>query len=465
MLMIQEIIEDDQSKGKNAAHRVQCAGAYPAQSDGRICARNMIRGFLFSVAVGVSLAAASGSAFAQTGGPLPPAPVGPQTLNDIMVYMTASNCAALGATPGKDLGATLSALCSGVGGGGSVPTAGSGAAGTQGSDSSIAQSRALRRRLEQLRGKNDNQTAENQTASLVGLQIAQESFSSERWGVFVSGDYEIRDRDRTTFEDAYDSDLWSVTAGADYRLNDALTAGIALNAGKQSGDFSEGGDFDTKTYGIALYGAFYPASLEGFFADLALGYGRKSYEVSRFLSGVYNSIPVTGTLASDTNGNEFSSRLQLGKDFASGRFTFGPRAGLNYLFTKIDGTTESGITGLELRYHDRTVQSLQTTVGFQGSMAFSAGFGVISPQVSAEWVHEFKSDQQSIDVNFAEDLRPDPVMFSFANEKPDRDYFNTRAGLVFGFTGGVQAFVEGRALLGHDYFKSYGGALGIRLEL
>lgn len=397
-------------------------------------------------------------------------PANAQTLSEQLVSLTNDGCQGLGippsSIPNPDLGPQMQITClftsAGPGSGGGTNSASGGSSGGGG-----AGSYAVRRRLKELReGEDDDkQASENQVASLAETSIAQESFSSGKFSLFISGDFDVSNRDTTTFESGYDSNIWAVTVGGDYRITDALTAGIAANIGQQSGDFSSGGEFDTTTYGAVVYASYYPTALPGYFADLVLGYARKNFEVDRFTNGIFNGVTTLGISSSDTNGNELSSRLLLGKDFASGRFTFGPRAGVNFQVTDIDEATETGTTGLELVYDKRTVESLQSVLGVQATTAISTGIGVISPQLAFEWVHEFRSDQEGIDARFAQDLRPNPAKFSFQNEKPDRDVFNTRLGLVLVLPKGIQAFAEGRALVGHSFFTTFGGAIGMRLEL
>lgn len=404
-----------------------------------------------------------------------------QTLDQQVVALTRNFCAGLGIPPsgtaspdlGLDLGSICRnpALCTGicppppVMSGPPPAVGGGGAASIAGSSSGLSGFDAVERRKEKLRRKSsDEQESLYQTASLVQVAQQEATFLGERLTAFFSVDFDDRDKSVTAFASGYDSDRLSITAGADYRVTAAFFAGLAINTYRLNGDFAEGGGFHTDSMGAIAYGSY--ATQTGFFADFTVGAAYKGYNVTRFISGVYNSVILDNARTdSDTDGYEVSSRLSLGKDFNAGRFTFGPRAGANYLFTHINGVQEEGTSGLQLVYDERSIDSFQSTVGLQASAAFSTGAGVIQPQVSAEWVHEFLADQQSIDVRFAEDLRPNPTWFSFQTDRPDRDFFNVRAGLVMAFPGGIQGFVEARTILGHDYYDGYGGAVGLRLPL
>ena len=119
---------------------------------------------------------------------------------------------------------------------------------------------------------------------------------------------------------------------------------------------------------------------------------------------------------------------------------------------------------MELKYNDDTVESLKTTVGIRGSAAFSTNFGVLIPEINAEWVHEFMNDQRDIVVQFDQDLRANPSKFSYNNESPDRDYFHVGGGLSILLAHGIQPYVNFQALVGHSYFTDYIGTIGGRVE-
>jgi len=154
-----------------------------------------------------------------------------------------------------------------------------------------------------------------------------------------------------------------------------------------------------------------------------------------------------------------------GYDHPIGRFTIGPRAGVNYSNTKISNFTENGSTGIELKYDDQWINSLQSVLGVQGSAAFSTGVGVLVPQFNANYIHEFANSQRHINVQFAQDLSPTPTRFTFQNDVPVRNYFNLGTGLIMVLPNGWQPFVNFRAMVGNEQFNNYAGTFGLRFEL
>jgi outer membrane autotransporter protein len=159
--------------------------------------------------------------------------------------------------------------------------------------------------------------------------------------------------------------------------------------------------------------------------------------------------------------------------------TFGPRLGVNYRYTTIDRFAEKGKhavicpasavqvcqptsgTGLELAYDKQEERSLTTVAGLFASVAFSTPFGVVVPQATFDYVHEFADDQRVIRFTFVEDLAQ--AKLRFQNDPPDRDYVNVGAGVVFVLARGFSPFVNYRALLGYKDQSSHTVTAGLRV--
>jgi uncharacterized protein YhjY with autotransporter beta-barrel domain len=296
------------------------------------------------------------------------------------------------------------------------------------------------------------------------------SGSQRRWnglGFFASGLAESLNRDNTTFQNGYKSTVLGITAGADYRFSKKLVAGLALSYSNTDGDFrTGGGNFSTNSYGGTLFAAYLPTDRT--FVQVTGGYTRNNYLVARNASGTV--VPIAGGVrtssgiaSSNSNGNVFNLGLLTGYDHPIGRFTIGPRAGVNYSNTKISNYRENGSTGVELTYADQWINSLQSVLGVQGSAALSTGLGVLVPQVNADYIHEFANSQRFINVQFAQDFNR--TQFRFQNDVPVRNYFNLGTGLVMVLPNGWQPFLNFRAMVGNEQFDNYAGMFGLRIEL
>ena len=157
--------------------------------------------------------------------------------------------------------------------------------------------------------------------------------------------------------------------------------------------------------------------------------------------------------------------MLTGYDHPIQNVTIGPRLGFNWSNTHIHNFSEDGNTGLELRYNDQYVNSLQSVVGLQGSAAFGTSVGVFVPQVNADYIHEYANSQRAINVQFVQDLRADATKFTFQNDNPARNYFSLGTGLLAVLPHGIQPFVNFRAMVGSSQFTNYAGTFGLRIEL
>ena len=288
-----------------------------------------------------------------------------------------------------------------------------------------------------------------------------DSTSYEGLSIFVSGDYENKDKDNTAFETGFTSNKGGITAGIDGRIGTQGVIGGAVSYGHTWGDFDhDSGDFNLDSIGALLYGSYYPSDQS--FIDGTIGVAGKSYAINRGftrIGGGGGAPPITPA-AGDTQGLEFTSSLSGGYDFTFGAFTIGPRAGLNYQRTQYNSFTEHGSI-LALQYEDQVEDSLTTSVGAQASYAISTDFGVVVPQVSAAFVHEFLNDQQTIhSVSVATGAAVD-----YQTDDPDRNYANVGAGVVFVLPDGVSPFLNYQAEVANSIETVQTVTLGIRLEL
>ncbi len=383
-----------------------------------------------------------------------------QSLDDIQAALLGNFCSALKGDDFQNFnthaGDQLLNLCvgGGTGGvaGGGPSSSGGGAAGTQTSFVNIA------RRLAKLR---DGQS-EDQNAGGAG-----DDFVSDLGGgmnVFLSGQFEGLDKSNTHYETGYKSDIKGVTGGVDYRFAEWFVGGIAVNYHHWDGNFDNTGGFKSDSLGPILYASFAPT--EHTFADIMLEYAQQWRDRQRFTSfnDTATTVSANGLVGSDYESHRFGANALIGYDHNIGPFTVGPRFRFRYSDLNVNSYTETGSTGLEMRFLDDRITSLQTAVGVQASAAFSSGFGVIVPQVTADWTHEFQNNQRQMSAQFAQDGRSVPTTFQFLSDKPDRDFFHVGAGIAMILPNGIQPFINFEALIGNSLFNNYVGTIGIRLE-
>lgn len=368
-------------------------------------------------------------------------PAGGQGLNDVLNRLLSNSCLGVGDGP---FGPELTAICQATGAAGASPAAAGGTAGAE-TRGGLEEQRLILRRLRERQG-----AASADTPGALGL------------GVFGAVDYQKFDKDTSRFEAGFERDTVGGTVGADYLFRNGLVLGAAFTYAHEFGDYDGiGGGFDHDAYGVLVYGSVVP--LTGLFVDAVAGYTRKEYSFDRRtnLAVANTTFTVAGPVSGDTDGDEFKVGVSTGYDILLGRFTVGPRAGVLYRETTIEGFRESGRTGLELIYDNQNIQSLTTTVGLYGSVALSTGFGVVVPQATAEYVHEFLDDQRSVGFSLAQD--PAGARFLYRTEPPDRNYFNIGAGVAMVLPNGMQPYLNFRELVGYKDRSSHTVTLGLRV--
>ncbi len=282
--------------------------------------------------------------------------------------------------------------------------------------------------------------------------------------VFISGDYEHFQKRDTEFEPSYKTAVWRGAVGADYLMG-STTLGGAIRYVRDNGKFGGVSDpeFRTNSYGVVLYATAVPS--ESSFVSGSVGYMRQNFDIERavFFDDDNDGLDTfQGQNRGTPRGNQYQGQVNAGYDFHMDTVTIGPIVGVNYLYDAVDDYSEHGNTGLELEYSELNQQSLTSRVGAHGSIAISTSFGVIVPQVTGEYVHEFMDRQRKIDFRFAEDANQ--TRFSFQNDDPDRDYFEVGAGVVLQLANGVAPFVSFRTLLGYNQFASRQVTAGARFE-
>jgi len=292
-----------------------------------------------------------------------------------------------------------------------------------------------------------------------------------RLGVFLNGSLTLGDQDATSREAGFDFDEAGLTAGLDYQLIQNLVVGAAFSYSSAEADFdSSGGDLDVDRFIGSIYGLYYLG--ERFYLDGLASFGGNTFDMRRNI--IYTSpglapgttVPVNQTAKSETDGFEYAFALGAGYDYHFGGFTIGPFLRLNYAQTNLDAFQESidntrpGF-GWALAFESQDVDSFTTALGAQIAYPISTGWGVLLPQLRAEWGHEFLNDGRTIATRFVND--PAGTSFPVTTEDPDRDFFNLGAGLSAVFARGRSAFLYYETVLGLRDITAHNIVAGVRL--
>ena len=180
-----------------------------------------------------------------------------------------------------------------------------------------------------------------------------------------------------------------------------------------------------------------------------------------FLAGAQNPSDL-GRTSADYDENQYSATVLAGYDHPIDNFTIGPRLGFAYGYSQIDSFKEKGKTGAELRYSGLNQTSVQTSLGAAATVAIAIPYGVLRPQASVVWVHEYANDARHIDARFVE--APGSPTFTFQREPPARHWANIALGVSASLLNGMQPLVQFQTVQGNENFVSYCGTTGLRFS-
>ena len=275
------------------------------------------------------------------------------------------------------------------------------------------------------------------------------------------------DKEATSREDAFDFTNRGGVVGADYRFRDNFVMGAAANFSRTEADITSGGGGETKnkTYGFSLYGTFYQGP---WYVDASANYSRSEFDTSRTVfipSNVPAVLPPISRIATGkTDGNQYSFGVGAGYKHSQGPWTVTPYGRLDSIRLSIDGYDESGSGSLDIRVDSQEVTSLQSALGASVAYAISTATGVVVPQVSLEWNHEFRNKQRTVTARYVNDPFSLSNFFIPTND-PDRNFLTLGVGVSAVFKRGVSAFLTYERVLGLSLVEANSVVGGVRLEL
>jgi outer membrane autotransporter protein len=308
-------------------------------------------------------------------------------------------------------------------------------------------------------------------------------------GLFVTGSTTFGDKEPTGEITGFDFDTYGITVGADYRISDQLAAGLAVGYSRFDADFDTAGVRDTASPSgqelesdgvqLAAFGSFFPT--DQLFVDAIASVGWQFYDSTRRIvidSRNPAEDDVSATATGDFDAVHFGVATNIGYSTQVAGANLTPLVRLEYLHAEIDGFTESSDSPLELEFDDSDADSLTINLGVEADYPISTPFGIISPNVRAEYVHEFIDEDDGGTLAYANDTTDtldDPQVNAFCDRRPcsafsvsreerDQDYGIIGAGVVATLPLGFAAFVDWSTFIGLSNFDVHTVNVGLRKE-
>ena len=318
----------------------------------------------------------------------------------------------------------------------------------------------------QVSGEQLDQVLGESLSSLGTGASGDEMLSGSRLGLWLRGDLSFGEQDRTELESGYDFDAQILTAGVDYRVNDNLFVGASLSAGQVEVEFAEsGGDTNSDTYALALYGSLYRGSS---YLDGVVSYGWSDVDTRRNIRYDDFGGRVERTASGSTDGNEYYLSLNAGHTFDLRGVKLDPLVRFFYLDGDVDAFTETGAQGLNLQVDDQGFESMSLTASGQLSYTFLPSWGVVTPYVRLEYTYEFEDSADGVRYRFANDPFADRSAENSLRidvDDPDTSYMVYSAGVAAQFAHGISGFVAYQTLGGYTDLDAQIVSVGMRWEM
>lgn len=328
-----------------------------------------------------------------------------------------------------------------------------------------------------LTGLSISQNGQTLSASALGKAFAQQKGGAAgdepgadlggRLGIFVNGTINRGDKSRTTQESGFEYDAYDITAGMDYRFTDRFVTGFALGYSSTRSDLNDsGGNLDGSAYNLAGYANYFFG--DNVFLDGVVQYGRGNFDLKRNINYLIPGVTAEFfTASASPDAQQWGASLGGGYDFKfDDRGTQATLSGhLNYLKATLDSYDESGAESFNLHLDQNTLKSVTFNLSGEISRTFSLSWGVLTPRLRADWVHEFEGNS----VPIGGWLVADPIggttnSFTYQSDKQDSDYFLLGVGASAVFSHGVQAFLFYQPTLGKQNYTDNQITAGVRFE-
>lgn len=310
-----------------------------------------------------------------------------------------------------------------------------------------------------------NQDAEDSPAST----DASAAFS--RWGFFATGTLGQGRRDGSVANSGFSFDTYGLTAGIDYRYSDRFVLGAALGYNQNSTDVNgDRGSMDVRGTSMSAYATYYWD--QSFYADATLTHGRNRYDLERRIRYRVNTeageTVINQVASASPDGSQTALAVSTGRDFQLRAWNFTPYLQATYTRIDFDGYRETLSlpnapgAGLGFQVDERRLKSLEGVLGARVAYAWSTAWGVLTPHLQLEWLHEFEDQPENATMRFVHDPNGTPILVP--SEPVDTGYANFGLGLSGVFGNGRSGFLYYERRAGQRDLSQDSLAAGVRIE-
>ena len=308
-------------------------------------------------------------------------------------------------------------------------------------------------------------------ASARAAVTAAEPVRERRWGLFFTGRLQHgKQSGDVGDETAFDFDTTSGTLGVDFAAGSNSFYGIAAGYASNQTDLSgNGGELEFDGQNLMVYGAWQLS--ERAYLQATLGYGATDYDQRRRIE-----LPVVGNLDARAkfDGDQESASLEGGWDWGGRRIVASSFVRGSWARAKVDAFAESGAianvaiggvpvpTDFGVAVEQQQLESLLGEFGFDLSGNISMSRGVLVPQFTVTYRHEFDNDARSVRATFLGDQVAGSSFVVFL-DPPDRDWIDAGLSLSAQYLWG-SLFVAYDQEFAREDFELATWQAGLRFE-
>ncbi|WP_407059784.1 Ig-like domain-containing protein [Comamonas composti] len=245
-----------------------------------------------------------------------------------------------------------------------------------------------------------------------------------------------------------------ISAGADWRISDLATLGLGLGLGRDSSLVGQNGSKSAaSSVSAVLYGSLRPA--RHLFVDGLLGYGRLSFDSTRFIS------EESGTATGTRQGSQVFGALIAGMEFRETGWLWSPYARLELSRTTLNTYSESASGFEALTYYAQTASALAAVLGLRLEGNYALGAIQLSPKIRLEYTHSL---QRSGDAGLAySDLADLGPAYTLSGSSSRTRNWALGLGLRLRWRSGLELSLEINTSRDIGNSHSQGLLLGLRL--
>ena len=243
-------------------------------------------------------------------------------------------------------------------------------------------------------------------AAGTGVSTGDHPLDWEVWGQGFGGHASQQERENV---DGYSANYRGALVGIDRAVSDQWRVGGVFNfahtAVNNSGDTSGDGT-NVNSYGVLGYASYSGAP---WYVNLTGGVVFQHYDTSRLVA----MEGFTGLANGSFSGQQYVARVEGGYPLAVGSAVVTPIASLSYSYLNQNSYTETDGNGAALAVGNSHATSVRSALSARLEKSFETKYGVLVPDVSAQWVHEYDQAKQTTGARFAVDTSGETAFTSF----------------------------------------------------